>query len=360
MSCNQHDYKTITVTGTIENAANKKIELLSFGNTNASVILDTAYIDSKGKYSLKSLINGEELYAIKIDSEPEIWFVNDTKEITISANLKEYKSYTTKGSPASESLHQYLEKLDFLLTLQKNSQVNIDSLVEKRTKDSLVIIAKDEKKVIDKQIKDYCNTSIISTKSPALKYFYLYYANKTLAIDENEIFKLTSAACIQFPDNAQLQGLKNSMSAIVKANPKLFLLNESAMDFSYKDTANQTITLKSFKNKYLLIDFWESGNKLYRTQTSYLLETYNTFKEKNFDILGISLDTLKAPWQKAIKQDSLVWKQVRDTLGFKSNVVKKYYLSSLPYNILINPAGKIIAIDLRGEALRGKLTELLK
>lgn len=360
ISCNQHDYKTITVNGTIENAANRKIVLLSFGSNNSPIILDTSSTDKKGKFTLKSLTNDEELYAIKVDSTQEIWFVNDTKEITINANLKTYKNYTTKGSVASELLHQFLGKFDSLSTLQKSNQNNIDTLLRQKSRDSIINIAKDEKKLIDKQIKDYCNTNIGNTKSPALKYFYLFYANKTAALNENETFKLTTAACTQFPKNAQLQGLKNSLSAIVKSNPKLFLINESATDFNYKDTAKNSITLKSFKNKYLLIDFWESGNKEYRQQANYLLETYKLFKDKNFDILGVSLDTLKTPWQKAIKQDSLVWTQVQDTLGFKSDVVKKYYLSSLPYNVLVNPAGKIVAIDIRGEALREKLKELLK
>ena len=360
ISCNQHDYKTITVTGTIENGANKKIVLLSFGNSNSPIILDTSSTDKKGRFTLKSLTNDEELYAIKVDSTPEIWFVNDTREITINANFKEYKNYITKGSVASELLHQFLGKFDSLSTLKKNNQSNIDTLTKQKQRDSIINIAKDEKKLIDKQIKDYCNASIGNAKGPALKYFYLFYANKTAALNENEIFKLTTAACTQFPKNAQLQGLKNSLSAIVKSNPKLFLINEVATDFNYKDTAKNSITLKSFKNKYLLIDFWESGNKEYRQQTNYLLETYKLFKDKNFDILGVSLDTLKTSLQKAITQDSLVWTQVQDTLGFKSDVVKKYYLSSLPYNVLINPSGKIVAIDIRGEALREKLKELLK
>ena len=360
ISCNQYDYKTISVYGTIENAANKKIALLSFGNNNSPIILDTSYTDKKGKFTLKSLTNDEELYAIKVDTASEIWFVNDTKEITINANFKEYKNYKTKGSVASESLHLFIAKLDSLSILQKNNQNSIDTLVKKKLKDSILNVVKNEKKLIEKHIKDYCNSSIGSAKSPALKYFYLFYANKIGALNENEIFKLTTAACTQFPRNAQLQGLKNSLSAIVKANPKLFLINEPAMDFSYKDTANQAINLKTFKNKYLLIDFWESGNKEYRQQTNYLLETYKLFKDKNFNILGVSLDSFKISWQKAIKQDSLVWTQVRDTLGFKSDIVKKYYLSSLPYNVLINPSGKIVAIDIRGEALREKLKELLK
>ncbi len=359
-SCQQHDFKTISVKGNIKNAAKNKIALISFGATNSVIVLDTSTIDAKGNYSLKSLTNDEELYAIKVDSLQEIWFTNDTKEITINANLYEYKSYQTIGSTASQALHSFISKFDSLLIIQKNKQANIDTLYKQKATDSIINIAKEEKKIIKASIKDYCTNAIVNTNSPALKYFYLFYANKANAIDAIDVYRMVQSACKQFPKSNQLLGLKNSLSDVVKSNPKLFLLNETAPDFNYVDTGKNKISLKSFAGKYLLLDFWQSNNDDYRNQTSYLSETYKKFKDKKFEILSVSLDSNKIVWQKAIKQDSLFWMQVQDTLGFKSDVVKKYYLSSLPYNVLINPTGKIIAIDIRGEELREKLKEFCK
>ena len=359
-SCQQHDFKTISVKGNIKNSAKNRISLISFGATNNVIVLDTSTIDTKGNYTLKSLTNDEELYAIKIDSMPEIWFVNDTKEITINANIYEYKSYQTIGSIASQALHNFISKFDSLLIIQKNKQANIDTLYKQKEKDSIINIAKEENKSIKTLIKDYSTNTIANTNSPALKYFYLFYANKVSAIDANDIYKMVQSACKQFPKSNQLSGLKNSLSDIVKSNPKLFLINEAAPDFNYIDTGKNKVSLKTFTGKYLLLDFWQSNNSDYKNQTSYLSETYKKFKDKNFVILSVSLDSNKTVWQKAIKQDSLFWMQVQDTLGFKSDVVKKYYLSSLPYNVLINPTGKIIAIDIRGEELREKLKELCK
>ncbi len=359
-SCQQHDFKTISVKGNIKNSARQRISLISFGATNNVIVLDTCTLDTKGNYTLKSLKNDEELYAIKIDSMPEIWFVNDTKEITINANIYEYKSYQTIGSTASQALHNFISKFDSLLIVQKNKQATIDTLYKQKEKDSIINIAKEEKKSIKSLIKDYSTNTIANTNSPALKYFYLFYANKVSAIDANDIYKMVQSACKQFPRSNQLSGLKNSLSDIVKSNPKLFLINEAAPDFNYIDTSKNKISLKTFTGKYLLLDFWQSNNSDYKNQTSYLSETYKKFKDKNFVILSVSLDSNKTVWQKAIKQDSLFWIQVQDTLGFKSDVVKKYHLSSLPYNVLINPTGKIIAIDIRGEELREKLKELYK
>lgn len=360
LSCNQENNNLVSVTGIIENGASKKIQLLSFGIDNAPIILDTATIDKNGKYQLKSLTNGEELYAIKVDSANEIWFVNDNKEININANFKEYKQYNIKGSIGSQKLHQFIVSYDSLLVIKKTALANIDTLIKNKATDSIINIAKAEEKITRSLIKDYALTSIHNTQSPALKYFYLFYTHKTKAIDENEVYKLISIACDQFPLNNQLIGLKNSLYQIVKSNPKLFLINEAAANFNYVDTSKTNINLATFKGKYLLIDFWESGNTNYRKQTAYEIETYKLYKDKKFEILGVSFDTLKTTWQKAIKQDSTFWTQVHDTLGLKGETAKKYFVTSLPYNVLINPKGKIIAVDIWKEELREKLKSLLQ
>jgi peroxiredoxin len=358
-SCQQRDYKTILVKGNIKNATANKVSLISFGATNSPIVFDTCTIDKKGNYSLKTLANDEELYAIKVGDAQEIWFVNDAQEIIINANVTEYKNYQTIGSPASQALHIFISKFDSLISIQQNIDINIDTLTQQKGKDSLGNIAKVEKKSIKTIIKDYCTSCIVNTNNPALKYFYLFYSNNTNAIEVNDVYRMVQSACKQFPKHNQLLGLKNSMSDIVKSNPKLFLINEPATDFNYVDSANNKISLRTFSGKYLLLDFWESSNKEYRQHTATLSETYKEFKDKKFEILSVSLDSNKKVWQKAIIQDSLCWMQVQDTLRYKSGFVKKYYLTSLPYNILINPTGKIIAIDIRGDALKEKLKELL-
>lgn len=360
LSCNQENNNIISVAGTIQNGALKKIQLLSFGNENAPIILDTTTIDKNGKYQLKSLANGEELYAIIVDGANEIWFVNDTKEININADYNAYKKYEVQGSISSQKLHQFIIIYDSLLTIKKNVLANIDTLIKNKATDSTINIAKAEEKITSSLIKDYALTSINKTQSPALKYFYLFYAHKTKAIDENEGYKLITIACNEFPLNNQLNGLKSQLYEVVKSNPKLFLINEAAANFKYVDTSNVNISLATFKGKYLLIDFWESNCTNYRKQTAFEIETYKLYKDKKFEILGICFDTLKTTWQKSIKQDSLFWTQVRDTIGLKSEIAKKYFVASVPYNVLINPQGKIIATDIWKEELREKLKSLLQ
>lgn len=354
-SCQQQNINTITVTGTIKNSNKNKITLISFGATNVAIVLDTATLDSKGTFSLKSLTNEEELYAIKVDSMQEIWFVNDTREITINIDLKEYKSYQTIGSTASQALHSFISKFDSLIKIQQKINATIDTLNKQKASDSLLNITKDEKKLLKSNIKNYCTAAVANTNSPALKYFYLYYIHQTNSLEETEVYRMITAAQKQFPKHQQLAYLYSSLSAVVKANPKLFLINEAAFDFSLIDTATSKITLKTFAGKYLLMNFYD-GTK----RNEPLFEVYEQYKTKNFDVLNVSLDSNKQVWQKVIKKDSTGWKNVIDTARFNSAIAKKYYITSLPYNILINPTGKIIAIDLSEDELKEKMKELLK
>jgi len=91
-----------------------------------------------------------------------------------------------------------------------------------------------------------------------------------------------------------------------------------------------------------------------------VVAAYNTFKNKNFTILGVSLDNDKTAWLNAIKTDNLTWKHISDLQQWRSSVVADYGIEGIPYNVLLNPNGEIIASNLRGLQLQSKLAELLK
>ena len=90
-----------------------------------------------------------------------------------------------------------------------------------------------------------------------------------------------------------------------------------------------------------------------------VVNAYNKFKSKNFTVLGVSLDRSREPWLEAIKMDNLTWTQVSDLKSWQNEVAGKYKISSIPQNFLVDPNGKIIAKNLRGEELQSKLCELL-
>jgi peroxiredoxin len=133
-----------------------------------------------------------------------------------------------------------------------------------------------------------------------------------------------------------------------------------APDFTQNDVNDNPVSLSSFRGKYVLIDFWASWCGPCRQENPNVVKAYNQYKNKNFTIIGVSLDKPngKADWIAAIKSDGLAWTQVSDLNEWSNAVALLYSVQSIPHNFLIDPTGKIIAKDLRGSDLNNKLAEI--
>lgn len=140
---------------------------------------------------------------------------------------------------------------------------------------------------------------------------------------------------------------------------KVTAIGAEAPNFTQNDVNGKPVSLTDYKGKYVLVEFWASWCAPCRAESPNLLKQYAAFKDKGFEILGVSVDSDKAKWMEAIKKDGLTWTQVSDLKGWESDARKVYGISGVPANFLVSPEGKIVGAHLTGEKLNKKLAELL-
>ncbi len=135
-----------------------------------------------------------------------------------------------------------------------------------------------------------------------------------------------------------------------------------APNFTQATPDGRQVSLSDYRGKYVLVDFWASWCGPCRQENPTVVKAYNAYKSKNFEVLGVSLDEARdrAKWVKAIADDQLPWTQVAELKGWQAKTARAYFVTAIPQNFLVDPAGKIIAMNLRGEELPEALARLLK
>lgn len=154
---------------------------------------------------------------------------------------------------------------------------------------------------------------------------------------------------------SELQRIAQSKAAPVEEGN---LMGKTIPDFEQADVNGKMVNIKSFRGKYVLIDFWASWCGPCRGENPNVVAAFNKYKDRNFTVLGISLDKSKDNWIKAVNDDGLTWTQLSDLKFWSNAVAQQFGIQSIPQNYLIDPNGIVIGKNLRGSDLEAKLESI--
>ncbi len=363
ISCEQKKYGAFTVSGKISNTQPQKIFLqeIPFAGENP-LIVDSATLKKDGTFLLRSMAKEEGLYRLALEQGGEVLLVNDGKSIRVNIDINKFREYSVQGSTASEDIHDLFD-----IYLKHANKINemgqgIDSIITMPGNDSLVTAMRGQRSRQLELMKDEVKKFITRSNSPAAIYFAIGRFGTQMFMPD-EIKAMVDNAANRFKEHSGLAKLKSAMAvqmAQQSHEAPYTLLNKQAPGIDLPTPQGPTLSLNSLKGKYVLVDFWASWCAPCRRENPNVVKAFNRFKDKNFTILGVSLDEEKSKWTEAISKDQLTWNHVSDLKYWDSEVVKTYQFNSIPFNVLVDPAGKIIASGLYGEALEKKLAEVLK
>ena len=352
----------------LPNGVRIMLQEIPYGSDMNPIILDSATLSgNQGTVTLKGKAKEENIFQVMVENGPLLLVVNDEDAISVDIDLsKSDNYYTVKGSPASEELKQFITNYSDKSVVINHRFAEIDSLKQFGGSDSMLIISTERKNRAVNDLNNYLRTFISKSSHPAISVFALGWSSRSFPKEEFE--KSLNAEVQKFPDHETLKKLKSDydmqQSELSKQEQKKTasnsLVGKPAPDLAMPDPKGVMVSLSSFRGKYVLIDFWASWCGPCRQENPNVVKAYNQFKDKNFTILGVSLDEKKEPWLKAIKDDQLTWTHISDLKFWDSEAVELYGFQGIPYNVLVDPKGIIIAENLRGFDLINTLQRELK
>lgn len=358
VSCNDKKEGTsFTVEGTLKNSNAKMVYLQESPAGSGPVIIDSSALGKDGSFQLTGMGKEESLYSLRSNENqfPFAVLINDAKKITVNADLaNQTEPYTVTGSKASQGIIDFdrgtMERAKNIYGLSRR----IDSLMKAKAPDSVINIPFGQYEAATAELKNFSSAFIEKASSPVLTLYALgnfQRLSQQLGLkgyNNMEVTEIVNKASATFPSNTAIADLKKNQRS------------QQAPDFTQPDTTGAPVSLSSFRGKYVLVDFWASWCGPCRQENPNVVKAYNQFKDKNFTILGVSLDKNRDAWLQAIKNDGLAWNHVSDLKYWNNEAAALYQVQSIPYNVLIDPMGKIIAEDLRGGDLINTLNSVLK
>lgn len=357
-----------SISGVITGAEGKTIYLESLSDSRVLPI-DSTVVGSDGSFSLKSHDNLPlDFYRIYFKEGNFLQLITDSSEhVEITAEFANLNNAKVVGSEQTNEYMDLVKKWEPMMEKLAEAQAQIDHPSTDPSLDSTQWIAKWEgqsaaaqkeanafiKGWLEKHSASLLAISIVQNLDP--RFDFNWY---------QRVLNDTKPTCGKLPAYKTLEKLvgqiKNASSSSAGSNSNI-AVGKMAPEIKLPNISGQTKALSSLRGKVVLLDFWASWCGPCRKENPNVVSVYNRYASKGFDVFSVSLDENKSAWEAAIKKDGLIWNNhVSDLGGWKSAVVPTYEIESIPFPVLIDKEGKIVAMgeSLRGAGLESELKKL--
>ena len=345
-----------------------KVYLLEiiYGKDQPPIMLDSAKIPvSSGSFSLSGTTKSQGLMELVFGNNAlAVPLINDAPDIKVKVDLgKKDDFYEVSGSEASSQLKDLITIFGIKNFEMERTMAQLDSLKQANAPDSILLAATAKKNGAIQDLNAYLKQFINTNGNATISALALGWSSRSFSKPE---FESSLADLVKkHPENASVQAIKQSydeqtaQAATQGQQQGNSWIGKPAPVLSLPDVSGKMVSLTSFKGKYLLVDFWASWCGPCRAENPNVVRVHDEFKGKNFAILGVSLDKEKGAWVKAIQEDKLDWTHVSDLKYWNSKAAEIFKFDGIPFNVLIDPQGNVIAQGLRGEELESKLKQVL-
>ncbi len=345
--------QTFTINAKIDGVKAGKAELQTVEN-NKMVAKYSTGIAEDGSFTIKGKVPEPDIYVLRIgDLKGRVVLFLDNSTLTITGQSDNLMASTVTGS----AVHDQYTRFSQLAKSQNELLRPLYVAYEEAQKENKPAELKKAEAQIDKLDATQTQEKIafIKTLGESPVAAYLAY-NVASGVQEPETLEaLVKDLGPNLADNKYTKLLVEKIGLM-----KITTVGRMSMEFTQNDPDGKPVKLSDFKGKYVLVDFWASWCGPCRAENPNVVKAYEKYKNKNFTILGVSLDRDKDKWIEAIAKDNLTWTHVSDLKYWDNEVAKMYGIRSIPANILLDKTGKIIGKNLRGDDLEAALAKALR